>query len=102
MLGGRKNLCRSNQSKTPSKVQLQLQLIHRHIVLLHLDGGGVLVVVVFQALGDELEVGLVEDHLGQVLLPLDLLFDGVRHVRDHVGQDELGKVNDVLRCMKEK
>lgn len=98
----------SKNKQTPSKVQLQLQLIHRHVVLLHIDGGGVVVVAPaadvvvvvvgwFQALGHELEVGLVQDHLGQVLLPLDLLLDGVRHVRDHVGQDELGKVNDVLR-----
>lgn len=49
-----------------------------------------------QALGDQFEVGLVQDDLRQVLLPLHLLSDGVRHVGDDVGQDELGQVNDVL------
>lgn len=50
----------------------------------------------FQTLGDQLEVGLMEDNLGQVFLSFDLLFDSVRDVWDHVGQDELGKVNNVL------
>ena len=50
----------------------------------------------FQAFGHQLQAGLMEDDLGQVLLSLDLFFDGVWDIWDQVGQDELGKVNNVL------
>lgn len=49
-------------------------------------------------LGYQFEVGLVQDDLGQVLLSLDLLPDGVWHIRNDVGQDELRQVNNVLRA----
>lgn len=45
----------------------------------------------------QIQVGLMEDNLGQVFLPFDLFLHSVRDVRDHVGQEELGEVNDVLR-----
>jgi len=51
----------------------------------------------FQTFGHQLQVGLVENHLGQVLLSFDLFLDSVRDVWDHVGQDELGEVNNVLQ-----
>lgn len=38
----------------------------------------------------------MEDNLGQVFLSFYLFFDSVRDVWDHVGQDELRKVNNVL------
>lgn len=44
----------------------------------------------------------MEEHLGQVLLSFDLLFDCVRDVWDDVGQDEFGEVNNVLREEKEE
>lgn len=43
----------------------------------------------------------MEDDLGQVLLSFDPFSDSVRDVRDHVGQDELGEVNNVLRGEEE-
>lgn len=43
----------------------------------------------------------MEDNLGQVLLSFDLFSDSVWDVRDHVGQDELGEVNNVLREVEE-
>lgn len=75
--------------------EIQIHLLHRQarFSLFHL----VVVGDRPQALGDQLEVGLVQDDLGQVLLPLDLLPDGVRHVGNDVGQDELGQVDDVLQ-----
>ena len=38
----------------------------------------------------------MDDDLRQVALPLDLLPDGHRHVGNHVGEHELGEVDDVL------
>ena len=76
-----------------SEIQLQLQLF---ILALRARGLLLLVLGPFQPLGDQLEVGLVDDDLGQVALPLDLLPDGDRHVRDHVGEHELGEVDEVL------
>lgn len=75
--------------------EIQIHLLHRQarFGLFHL----VVVGDRPQALGDQLEVGLVQDDLGQVLLPLHLLPDGVRHVGNDVGQDELGQVDDVLQ-----
>ncbi len=42
-------------------------------------------------------VGFMQDDLRQVTLPFDLLLQSFWHVRDHVGQDELGEINNVLR-----
>lgn len=39
----------------------------------------------------------MKDDLAQVLLSFDLFPHCVRHVRDHVGQNELGQVHNVLR-----
>lgn len=71
------------------KFQLLLRRVHLHV----LDS---LVVDWFQTFGHQLELGLMEDNLGQVFLSFYLFFDSVRDVWDHVGQDELRKVNNVL------
>lgn len=73
--------------------ETKLQIVHCHACVCHFK---CIVNDWFQTFAHQLEVGLVEDDLRQVLLPLDLFFDGVRDVWDHVGQDELGEVNNVL------
>lgn len=78
--------------------EIKLQLFHRQVCLCLFN---VIVAGWSQTLGHQSEVGLVEDYLGQVLLSFDLLSDGVRHVRYHVRQDELGEVNNVL-CGEEE
>lgn len=83
-----------------SEIKLQLlQLLQLHARLCVSD------VVVFgrlQMFGHQLEVGLMEDNLGQILLSFDLFFDSVRDVWDDIGQDELGEVNDVLWWQEEE
>lgn len=79
--------------------EIKLQLLLRRIRLRVLDNH---VCGWFQTFGHQLEVCLVEDNLGQVLLSFDLFFDCVRDVWDHVGQDELCKVNNVLRGEEEE
>lgn len=84
-------------ASTPSEIKLQL--FHRQVCLSLFN---VIVIGWSQTLGHQSEVGLVEDNVVQVLLSFDLLSDGVRHVRDHVRQDELGEVNNVLRREEEQ
>lgn len=83
-------------ASTPSEIKLQL--FHLQVCLYLFN---VIVVGWSQTLGHQFEVGLVEDNVGQVPLSFDLLSDGVRHVRDHIRQDELGEVNNVLHREEE-
>lgn len=50
----------------------------------------------FQAFGHQVQVNLVKDYLGQVLLSFELFSGGVRDVWDYGGEDELGEVCNVL------
>lgn len=51
--------------------------------------------------GHVLQVALVQQLLGQVLLPLDLALGGFGHVWDCVGNEELDRVDDVLEGRRE-
>lgn len=78
--------------------EIKLQLLLWPVVLCVLAR---LVVVHLQTFCHQFEVGLVKDNLGQVFLPFDLFFDSIWDIRDNVGQDELGKVNNMLKGEKQ-
>lgn len=70
--------------------QFQIQLWLFNLVLEIVSDG-------LHELLEVFNVGFMQDDLGQVTLPFDLLLQSFWHVRDHVGQHELGEINNVLR-----
>lgn len=70
--------------------QFQIQLWFFKLVLQIVSDG-------LHELLEVFDVGFMQDDLRQVTLSFDLLLQSFRHVRDHVGQHELGEINNVLR-----